>query len=374
MTELKRTPLYQEHLKLGAKMVPFAGWELPLQYTGIIDEHMTVRNKVGLFDVSHMGEFFIHGDKAPELLQSLIPQDITKLKTEKALYSQLLNTKGGIVDDLIIYRLPDKNNKPYFLLIVNASRIENDYNFIKSYNQNSKSVEIKDVSDIYSLLAVQGPFSKELINDLGINKDLQPKRFAIKEVNAGGINILISGTGYTGEDGFEILVKNEEAVTLWNNILQKGQKYGLKPIGLGARDTLRLEASLLLYGQDMNEETTCIEAGLDWSVSKDKKENYLGKDITFLQLQTQNFAKKLVGFKMLDNSIPRHECGLYKNNQTIGITTSGGIGPFIKSNIGLGYVENKFCREGELIEVKIRDKFHPAQIVKMPFYSKNERN
>ena len=374
MTNLKRTPLYYEHLKLGAKMVPFSGWELPLQYSGIIDEHLTVRNKVGIFDVSHMGEFFISGEKAPALLQKLIPQDISKLKEGKAVYSQLLNPKGGIVDDLIIYRMPDKDEKPYYFLIVNASRIENDFSFIETNLSKTDDIKITNVSDDYALIAVQGPLSKGLINDIGLKTDNQPQRFSIKETSIGGIDILISATGYTGENGVDILVKNENASQLWNKLLQEGEKYGLKPIGLGARDTLRLEASLLLYGQDINEETTCIEAGLDWSISRDKKDNYLGKDVILSQIHGENIRKKLVGFKMLDNAIPRHNCDIYKNNQTIGIATSGGIGPFIKSNIGLAYINPNFCREGEKIEVKIREKLHPAIIVKTPFYKRKDRN
>ena len=366
---LKRTPLFDEYKKLGAKIVPFAGWELPVQFSSIIDEHMTVRNNVGLFDVSHMGEIFIYGIEAVELLEKLVPQSISKLAPGKAVYSQLTNKNAGIIDDLIIYKLEDKDNNPAFLLIVNASRINKDYNWIEFNRKTGNyNAEIINDSDNYSLIAVQGPSSCNLLEDLGLKQENQPLRFSISKTNLGNVPVYISRTGYTGEDGFEILVENNEAKVLWQLILEKGQQYGIKPIGLGARDTLRLEASMLLYGQDMNEKITPIEASLGWSVQKDKQEDYYGKDIIQSQL-SGNIDKVLVGFRMLDKSIPRHNCEIYKDNVKIGEVTSGGVAPTLGLNIGLGYISSKIpCSAGNKLEIKIREKMHPAEIIKRPFY------
>lgn len=372
MCSLKRTPLFEEHRKLGAKIVPFAGWEMPIQYSGIIDEHNTVRTKVGLFDVSHMGEFFIWGEEALDLLQKLVPQDISKLQTEKAIYSQLINKDGGIIDDLIIYKLPDKENHPHFLLIVNASRIEEDFNWI-TFNAKKEEfkVEIENKSDNLAMLAIQGPEASSLIQEMGLNKPEQPVRFSIKETKLNSYEVLISRTGYTGEDGFEIVVENDKAPELWQTILNKGQAFGLKPIGLGARDTLRLEAAMLLYGQDMNEKITPVEASLSWSVSRDKLEEYYGKDIILNQLNNDQASKVLVGFRMLDRSIPRHDYEVFKDNQKVGIVTSGGISPTLGTNIGLAYLDKSVSTSiGTKFDVKIRDKFHPAEVIKRPFYVK----
>ena len=374
MKNLKRTPFYNEHKKLGAKLVPFAGWEMPVQYGSVIDEHLTVRNKVGLFDVSHMGEIFVCGAEAVNLLQKLVPQNISKLINGKAVYSQLVNKNAGIIDDLIIYRLEDKNNDPDFLLIVNASRVNEDYEWIefnrKKFNFNA---QVKNESEKYSLIAVQGPSSSLLLEDAGLKRDEQPEKFSIKIAELADSYVYISRTGYTGEDGFEIVIENSNAVKLWNELLEKGQKYEIKPIGLAARDTLRLEASMLLYGQDMDEKTTPIEASLGWSVPKDKQEDYYGKEIIRSQVLQSNFDKILIGFKMLDKSIPRHNCEIYKDNEKIGEVTSGGIAPGKGSSIGLGYINAKVSNKaGARFDIKIRDKFHPAEIIKRPFYSKKK--
>lgn len=370
--KLKRTSLYEEHLKLNAKMVPFGGWEMPLQYGSIIDEHMTVRNKVGVFDVSHMGEFFVYGLDAVEFLQKLVPQDISKLTVGKAVYSQLINQNGGIIDDLIIYRLENKDNIPNFLLIVNASRIEEDWNWIEFNKKNSKyNVEISNKSDELTMLAVQGPLAGDLVEDLGLSKSEQPVRFSIKQSKLESFNVFISRTGYTGEDGFEIITDNKNAVCLWQAIISKGQKYEIKPIGLAARDTLRLEAAMLLYGQDMDEKITPAEASLGWSVPVDKQADYYGKDIILSQLANKSYNKILVGFRMLDKSIPRHGFDILKDNEKVGIVTSGGIAPFAGANIGLGYVDTKIeTSAGSKIDIDIRGKLHPAEIVKRPFYRK----
>ncbi len=364
--EIKKTSLYEEHKKLGDKMVTFAGWEMPVQYSSVKEEHLTVRNKAGLFDVSHMGQVFISGKDSLAFLQKLVPQDIAKLSEEKAVYTQLTNQNGGIIDDLIIYKL--ENNK--FLLIINASRIEED---VKWLFKNSKDfdVVVDNQSDNLSMIALQGSCAADILENLGFLKEKQPERFFIKETNLLDADIFVAATGYTGEDGFEIIVPNQKAVEFWQKILSTGEKFGLKPVGLAARDTLRLESALLLYGQDMNENTTPIEASLAWTVSQDKKEDYFGKDNILAQINQKNEAKKLVGFKMLDKSIPRHDYIIYINGEEAGIVTSGGVGVSIDQNIGLGYIEaGKSSAVGTKIEIMIREKLHPAEIVKRPFYRK----
>ncbi|EKE03728.1 MAG: hypothetical protein ACD_20C00157G0005 [uncultured bacterium] len=375
MEKIKRTPLYEEHLKLSAKMVPFGGWEMPLQYGSIIDEHLTVRNYAGLFDVSHMGEFFISGTETINFLQKLVPQNIAKLAVGKAVYSQLINQNGGIIDDLIIYRLEDKDSNPNFLLIVNASRIENDLNWIEFNKKNGQfEVEIENKSDELAMIALQGPLATEIIQELGLSKEDQPTRFSIKETKLNSFKVLISHTGYTGEDGFEIIINNEDAPSLWQELLSKGQGYGIKPIGLGARDTLRLEAAMLLYGQDMTEKTTPVEASLSWSIPVDKEEDYYGKDIILSQLSGKKLDKILVGFRMLDKSIPRHDYEIFKDDEKVGCVTSGGIAPFVGANIGLGYVNTDIPTSiGSKIDISIRGKLHPAEIVKRPFYTRSRR-
>ncbi|MDD3014189.1 MAG: glycine cleavage system aminomethyltransferase GcvT [Candidatus Gastranaerophilales bacterium] len=375
MDSLKRTPIYEEHVKSGAKIVPFAGWEMPLQYCSIIDEHLTVRNKVGLFDVSHMGEIFVKGREALDFLQKLVPQDISKLFPGKAVYCQLINKTAGIIDDLIIYRLEDSEGYSSYLLIVNASRIEEDFDWIEfNRKDGSYDVEIDNQSDNIALLSVQGPYSSDLIQDMGFQKVDQPVKFTIKSACLDSFDVLISRTGYTGEDGFEILIKNENAVKLWQEILAKGQKYEIKPVGLAARDTLRLEASMLLYGQDMDDKITPPEASLSWSIPADKEEDYFGKEIILSQLKNKNMSKNLVGLRMIGTAIPRHNYEIFKDNEKVGVVTSGGIAPALKFNIGLGYVNaNVSTSIGTKLDIKIRDKFFPAEIVKRPFYVRSMR-
>lgn len=370
MNNLKETPVYKEHLKLGAKMIEFAGYSMPVKYSSIIDEHLAVRKNVGLFDVSHMGEVFVSGKESTEFLQSLVPQNISRLQEGKAVYSQLTNESSGIIDDLIIYKLKSKDEAPSFLLIINASRIEEDLRWIEK-NKNSYQVIVDNQSENYSLFAIQGPLAFNVLEDIGISLDEHPKRFEIKQLQINSSPVFISRTGYTGEDGFEILVNNTNAVNVWIEILLKGHKYDMKPVGIGARDTLRLEASLLLYGQDIDEETTPVEAGLSWSIDKNKENDYLGKELIFKQIKNEDIQKYIIGFKMKGKAIPRCGYEIYKNNEKIGYVTSGGVGPYIGANIGLGYVTNKeLTKLGTNIEIKVREKFFNAEIVKRPFYSK----
>lgn len=364
----KKTFLHDKQVKLGARMVEFAGWMMPVSYSSIIDEHKTVREKVGLFDVSHMGEVFIKGEDSLEFLNKLVPQDVSKLVDSKAVYCQLLNKEGGIIDDLIIYKLSDKN----YLLIVNASRIDEDLNWMVR-NSLGFNVSIDNQSHNYSLLAVQGPKAADLMDKMGLKHEFQPEFFSIKRAELFNINLFVSRTGYTGEDGFEILVKNEFSELLWDYIMESGEEFGLKPIGLGARDTLRLEAALHLYGNDMDEETTPIEANLGWSVSKTKTADYNGKAV--VQEQVKNGGKKkLVGLKMLDRAIARHEYEIFYKDENVGVVTSGGVSPVLGENIALGYVKNvtDIC-PGSTVQVKIREKFYNAEVVKRPFVQKKNK-
>lgn len=362
----KQTFLHDKHVALGARMVDFAGWDMPVQYSSIIDEHKTVREAVGLFDVSHMGEVIVYGEDALPYLNKLVPQDVTKLVDSKAVYCQLTNKQGGIIDDLIIYKLEDKK----YLIIANASRIDEDLNWMVR-NKCGFEVSIVNESHNYSLLAVQGPKACELIKKLGVNE--LPPFFSIKRGELFNINLWISRTGYTGEDGVEIMVRNEFSEYLWDKLLEAGKEFGIKPIGLGARDTLRLEAALHLYGNDLDENTTPIEAGLAWSVCKNKTENYNGKAKIEEQLKN-GVEKKLIGLKMLDKSIARHGYDVFYNNEKIGVITSGGISPIRGDNIALAYIKNlDNLAVGSTIQVSIREKLHDAEIIKRPFVEKKNK-
>ena len=362
----KQTFLHDKHVALGARMVDFAGWDMPVQYSSIIDEHKTVREAVGLFDVSHMGEVIVYGEDALPYLNKLVPQDVTKLVDSKAVYCQLTNKQGGIIDDLIIYKLEDKK----YLIIANASRIDEDLNWMVR-NKCGFDVSIVNESHNYSLLAVQGPKACELIKKLGVNE--LPPFFSIKRGELFNINLWISRTGYTGEDGVEIMVRNEFSEYLWDKLLEAGKEFGIKPIGLGARDTLRLEAALHLYGNDLDENTTPIEAGLAWSVCKNKTEDYNGKARIEEQLRN-GVEKKLIGLKMLDKSIARHGYDVFYNNEKIGVITSGGISPIRGDNLALAYIKNlDNLAVGSTIQVSIREKLHDAEIVKRPFVEKKNK-
>lgn len=364
---VKETYLHDKHVALGAKMVDFAGWHMPVQYSSIIEEHKTVRNAVGLFDVSHMGEVFVSGKDATAFLNKIVPQDIEKLDYEKAVYCQLPNKNGGLIDDLIIYKLGIE----YYLVICNASRIDEDLNWIVR-NKRGMNVKIDNQSHNYSLLAIQGPRAIDLVRKMGYNLPNQ-KSFTIKPAIIEGIKLLASRTGYTGEDGFELLVENEYSEFLWDKILEEGQEYGIKPIGLGARDTLRLEAALHLYGNDLDENTTPIEAGLSWSVPKDKQADYNGKEIIMSQI-ANGVSKKLVGLEMLDRNIARHGYEIYFNGEKVGLVTSGCVSPSTGKNIALGYVKNlkEICTD-TTVQVMIREKLHDAKIVKRPFVQKRNK-
>lgn len=360
----KETLLHDKQVELGAKMVDFAGWHMPVQFKSIIEEHKNVRENAGLFDVSHMGEVFVSGKDSLKFLNKMVPQDISKLYDSKAVYCQLTNKNGGLVDDLIIYKLKDEK----YLLIVNASRIDEDVNWLVR-NSIDFDLYIDNQSHNYSLLAVQGPKADSILRKIGYN--LTQDFFTIKETTLNGIDVMISRTGYTGEDGYEILLKNKYVITMWDLLLEAGKEFSLMPVGLGARDTLRLEAALHLYGNDLNETTTPVEAGLSWSLPKDKTEDYNGKNVIISQLKNGT-DKKLVGIKMLSRAIPRHEHEIYFNGEKVGAVTSGGFSPSLNENIALGYVTNlSDLKTDTKVQIMIREKLHDAIIVKRPFVTKH---
>ena len=358
---MKSTALSQMHIDLGAKMVPFAGYNMPVQYEGVNIEHETVRNGVGVFDVSHMGEFILKGPNALDLIQQVSSNDASKLFPGRAQYSCLPNNTGGIVDDLLIYMIKEQE----YLLVVNASNIEKDWNWISSHN--SKGVEMLNVSDDWSLLAVQGPKAIDVLQKL-TDVDLSEIKYYHfnKGVFAGVDDVIVSATGYTGSGGFELYVPNSVAKKVWNSLFEAGKPYDIKPIGLAARDTLRLEMGFCLYGNDINDKTSPLEAGLSW-ITKFSKD-FINSD----ELKNQKEAgisKKLIGFEMIDRGIPRN--GYQINNAdgiAIGHVTSGTMGPSVKKAIGLGYVNIDYVSENQAIFLEIRNKQVAAKVVKFPFY------
>lgn len=360
---MKFTPFLEKHKALGAKMAEFAGYYMPISYSGINDEHQAVRTNAGIFDVSHMGEFILKGEHALELLQRVTSNDVSKITNGKAQYNCLTNEQGGIVDDLLIYCLEE--NKVY-MLVVNASNIEKDWNWISRFN--TRGVEMHNISDKTCLLAIQGPNATKLLQSLTDIDILNLKYYTFEKGKFAGVdNTLISATGYTGAGGIEIYFENKDGAAdkIWDEIFRVGGPEGLKPIGLGARDTLRLEMGFCLYGNDIDDTTSPLEAGLGWITKLNKK--FTGSDI--LEKQKQEGPKrKLSGFEMIDKGIPRHDY-LIKNAQgeTIGKVTSGTQSPSLGKAIGLGYVDIKQANIDSAIYIQVRDKLLQARVVKLPF-------
>jgi aminomethyltransferase len=358
---MKETALTHKHIALGAKMVPFAGYNMPVQYEGVNAEHETVRNGVGVFDVSHMGEFLLKGPNALALIQKVCSNDASVLFDGKAQYSCLPNGKGGIVDDLIIYRISEE---AYFI-VVNASNIEKDWNWISQHND--LGVEMQNLSDDYSLLAIQGPKAAEAMQSL-TSVDLTNMTYYTFQYGtfAGIENVMISATGYTGSGGFEVYVKNQDAEKLWDAVFEAGEAFGIKPIGLAARDTLRLEMGFCLYGNDIDDTTSPLEAGLGW-ITKFTKDF---TDAEFLKNQKETgLSRKLVAFEMIDRGIPRHDYPIQDaNGNIIGKVTSGTMSPSMKLGIGLGYVSIENAALDQEIFIEIREKGVKAKVVKLPFY------
>jgi aminomethyltransferase len=358
---MKNTALSETHIKAGAKMVPFAGYNMPVQYAGINAEHETVRKAVGVFDVSHMGEFILKGDKALDLIQRVTSNDASKLYDGKVQYSCLPNKDGGIVDDLLVYRIDDLT----YMLVVNASNIEKDWNWISQFN--TDGVVMKDISDRTSLLAVQGPKAAEALQSLTDIDLASMEYYTFKKGTFAGIdNIIVSATGYTGAGGFELYFDNEHAEAIWNAVFKAGEPFGIKPIGLGARDTLRLEMGFCLYGNDIDDTTSPLEAGLGW-VTKFSKE--FTNSAALAEQKAAGIKQKLVGFEMIDRGIPRHDYEIVDaDGNNIGKVTSGTQSPSLQKAIGMGYVNTAFAKEGTDIYIKIRDNSIKAKIVKPPFY------
>jgi len=358
---MKETALTHKHIALGAKMVPFAGYNMPVQYEGVNAEHETVRNGVGVFDVSHMGEFLLKGPNALALIQKVCSNDASVLFDGKAQYSCLPNGKGGIVDDLIIYRISEE---AYFI-VVNASNIEKDWNWISQHND--LGVEMQNLSDDYSLLAIQGPKAAEAMQSL-TSVDLANMTYYTFQYGtfAGIENVMISATGYTGSGGFEVYVKNQDAEKLWDAVFEAGAAFGIKPIGLAARDTLRLEMGFCLYGNDIDDTTSPLEAGLGW-ITKFTKDF---TDAEFLKNQKETgLSRRLVAFEMIDRGIPRHDYPIQDaNGNIIGKVTSGTMSPSMKLGIGLGYVSIENTALDQEIFIEIREKGVKAKVVKLPFY------
>lgn len=350
-----KTPFYDIHKLFGAKMLSFYGWEMPLQYSGIVAEHINTRANVGLFDVSHMGRFEVKGSKAFDCLQTLVTNDISKLNDNQALYSPICHDNGGIIDDLIVYMI----NRQKFLVVVNASNREKDLEWIVNH---SKSAVIENISGKTALLALQGPLAKKVLAKavIGVNLD-QLKPFDIAVTNVFGIECIISRTGYTGEDGFEIFFDSSE-IDIWDKLMQVGSRFNIKPAGLGARDTLRLEAGLMLYGNDINENITPLEVPLKWTVKFDKKE-FIGKEA----LLTQQINRKLVGFEILEKRIARHGNEVLMNGQKVGFVTSGSFSPIMKKSIGFCFVPIHVL-PNQLIEISIGDKLYKAKVNSTRFY------
>jgi glycine cleavage system T protein (aminomethyltransferase) len=357
---LKRTPLYGAHRRSGAKMVEFAGWEMPVQYRGVIDEHVAVRTRAGLFDVSHMGEIVIRGPGALELCQKISANDVSRMKPQQAQYNLLMNEKGGIVDDVIFYKI----ESDWFLICVNASNSDKDFAWIRKHA--GENVELENASSRYAQLALQGPLAEKILQPLTSLQlgELKPFFFAFGDVVS--LHCLVARTGYTGEEGFELYCEPAEAELLWNLLLDNGRPSGLEPAGLGARDTLRLEKAYPLYGHELDDTTTPLEAGLEW-VTKLAKGPFLGRDV-LLQQKQAGIRRKLVGLELLEPGIARSEYALFKNGRSVGCVTSGTKSPSLGKAIALAYVAIDEAQLGNTIAVEIRGRRVHAKIVTVPFY------
>ena len=359
---MKTTPFTETHISLGAKMHEFAGYNMPIEYSGIIDEHLTVCQGVGVFDVSHMGEFWVKGPHALDFLQTVTSNNVAALTSGKVQYTCFPNEDGGIVDDLLVYRYEQEK----YLLVVNASNIEKDWNWCMSHN--TMGAELENASDRMAQLAVQGPKAIEVLQKLTpVNlSELSYYTFTHGEF-AGEPDVIISNTGYTGAGGFELYFYPEAAIKIWNAVFEAGAEFGIKPIGLGARDTLRLEMGFCLYGNDLDDTTSPIEAGLGWITKFVEGKNFINRPMLEKQ-KTEGTVRKLVGFEMVDRGIPRHGYELQNPEGTpIGVVTSGTMSPTRKIGIGMGYVKPEFAKAGTEICIKVRGRNLKAQVVKAPF-------
>lgn len=360
---MKKTPLYEKHVSLGAKMMEFGGWMMPLQYTGILQEHEAVRQRAGLFDVSHMGEVMIKGRGATEFIQKLITNDISGMREFQVLYSPMCYPDGGTVDDLLVYKF----DAQHYLLVVNAANIEEDVEWIESHKPHD--VEVEDLSEQYAQLALQGPKSQKVLQrivDVPLDK-IKFFRF-VDGVNIAGVSALISRTGYTGEDGFEIYIPADGACKVWDTIVDAGAEFHVMPAGLGARDTLRLEAALPLYGHELSPDISPLEAGLDRFVKLDKPD-FIGRE-ALIEQKGSGISRKLVGLEMVDRGIPRQGYEVQVEGRSIGYVTSGSFSPTLKKNIALALIDVRYAVQGSQVDVIVRNRALKAEVVKIPFYAK----
>ena len=357
---LRRTALYETHRRAGARLVEFGGWEMPLEYSGIVAEHLAVRQAVGLFDVSHMGEIELEGPQALPLLQKVTCNDVANLQVNQAQYSGLMNEQGGLVDDLLVHRMAEQ----HYFLCVNAARREADFDWICRHNDTT--AHVRNTSDHFTQLAVQGPRSIAVLQPL-TSVDLSALRYYwFARGRVCGVETMVARTGYTGEDGFEIYLPPAESERIWNELLESGKKEGIVPCGLGARNTLRLEAGMLLYGHDMDEHTSPLEANLRWICKLDKGP-FLGRDALLAQAR-DGIERLLVGFRMTDRAIARDGAVVWVEGRQAGRVTSGSYVPYLKKSIGLAYVPPEFARVGQQIQMEIRGTLAAAEVVPTPFY------
>lgn len=365
MTNLKRTPLFEVYREYGGKTIDFGGWELPVQFSGIKDEHEAVRTKAGLFDVSHMGEVDVKGPGSLSFLQKMLTNDISKLQQGGAQYTAMCYENGGTVDDLIVYKRAEDD----YLLVVNAANTEKDFNWLQA--NLTEDAQITNVSSDYTQLALQGPAAEKILQKLSGSTDLSEIGFFRFKDNVmiNGISTLVSRTGYTGEDGFEIYSDSKNGPALWKAIMDAGKEEGVQPIGLGARDTLRFEAKLPLYGQELSADITPIEAGIGFAVKVDKEVDFFGKAVLAEQKE-KGAPRKLVGIEMIDRGIPRHGYKVYSGDKVIGEVTTGTQSPTLKKNVGLVLIDKEFSVLDAEVEVEIRSKRLKAVIIQTPFYKK----
>jgi aminomethyltransferase len=363
--DAKKTPLYDEHVKLGGNVVDYAGWYLPVQYEGLVPEHEAVRNAVGLFDVSHMGEITIKGKDALAYVNYLMTNDISTIVDNQVIYTFMCHPTGGVVDDLLVYRYDGE----FFYLVVNAANIEKDHKWILE-NKGDFDVEIENISDSVGEVAIQGPMAEKVLQKLTDYDLSQIKFFHLKrDVDIAGVNCMVSRTGYTGEDGFEVYSDNEGIVKVWNAILDAGKDEGIKPTGLGCRDTLRFEASLPLYGHEMDDEITPLEAGFKYFVKLDKESDFIGKE-ALNKMWSEGLERKLVGIELLDRGIAREGYEIYKDGEKIGHVTTGYKSPTLGKVIGNALIKTEFTELGTEVDVKIRNKFAKAKVISKKFLKK----
>ena len=368
MGELKKTPLYKEHIKLGAKIVEFGGWEMPVYYSNVIEEHITTRATAGLFDICHMGEIFVEGRDAFKLIQKLITNDLSRLENGNCFYSVICLENGGVIDDLFVYKIDEHK----FMIVVNAGNIEKDFKWFLKHKEFFDDVYIFDRSASIAKLDLQGPESERILQKLTDFKLSGLKRFNFAEDEVYGVNAIISRTGYTAEDGFEIYFDAGKAVEVWNKLLEAGAEFGIKPIGLGARDTLRIEACYSLYGHELTEQINPLEAGVGFVVKLDKEE-FIGKE-SLLEIKENGLKRKSVAFEMIERGIAREHYPIFKQGSEIGQVSSGTMSPTFKKGIGMAFVKTEEAFEGNEIHIKIRENLYRAKVVKKPIYNFHGKN